>query len=946
MAQPKGLVLDANAIAPIAGAMRRASNVVVDQPGIARSRQTNEIHADKAATDYRPRSILRYGGEIHAISTDGSAWRFEDEGAVITGNAEPPSQAQIPRMTTGRGSLYHTSSTGIQKHTAGGTATIPAGVAPYTGRLARGTVGIQPSLGTTVAGGPLPGQPLEARVYFDTELVYAGDVFEWYKTLGATNFTVYIVIKRTDANGYVRRSPPTRLPFNGTALPSTDAYLWQTYTVTAADVSNGYILTARVISIAPDETEIYVSDVVNDDLLGEALYTNPGQSGSLGARYSPPSAAELAPYASCMWYGNTVSQHRLTVGIVNISGSTEVTQVDDENPRGLLGAITTAPLANVTTTNLSTAVTGLSDDFEKFLRVGMYVTDASNTTPAIAGTAFQADTTIVSWTTGAAPGTVDLVVSKSCIATGARDVFIGDVVEVGGRNFYAWDLDSGWSPDVNLPGTNARRLFAVASTAIVATGRNAGTAASLAASINYESVFDPTFRIRAVPLGEPYIYSSTVSATADLLIEEIGVGGAAFTVDGSNPEAFSPNLPVASEDDAEPGRLWWSEPDEPEAVPLPNFLRVGNADEPILALTPLRSSLLVWKRDGLFRVSGTPPDGWRVDPVDTHTRLVTSGVVDVMDGFAYAWTSDGAVRATETGVEKVSAQIDEYLSTYSAAVLDDQTLVGSWLCCWRSASLVLLGLQGTTGAEVVLALSAVTGAWTTFWERDNEEVLCATFDPDEARLYWSRSNAWEVRVFDRACTGSDESYALTAPTVAGFKVTVALAGVGTWVPGLGDWIRCVDGAVTTYGRVTNVGTVGSDYVIDTDVAIGNSGGGEIYTAIEGLPSVLEWQSVAPPGAWSIVREMQVHLDGEAVESGTGTIYLGQGGVSSLNGPSLVYAYQDQPTEYSRPYRYGVPRAVARHAHFYPRVDVNALGYAWRLHVLALVGEPISDRVRR
>lgn len=949
LTSPKGLVLDANAIVPPTGAMRQATNCVVDQPGVARSRPSNDLHLHKSATDYRPRAIKRFGGEIVAISTNATLWRLEDEGGVITGNAVPPTQAQIPRMESARSSLYHTSTTGIQKHTAGGTATIPAGVEPYTGQMARGVVGVSSNLGTTLAGGPLPGTPLEGRFYFDRTTVYAGDVFEWYKTVGATNYIVSIVIKRTDAAGYIRRSPPTRLIFEGTALPSPDAFLWQTYTVTAADITAGYFLVARVISSAPDEVDIFVPNTINDDLLGEALYTNPAQQGALGAKYAPPNAAELALGLGVVWYGNTISKHRATTTVANVAGSTVVTGVDEENPKGLLGAITTAPLANVSTTNLSTTVTGLSDDFERFLRVGMYITDATNITAAVAGTAFQADTLVVSWATGVAPGTVDLVVSKPATATGARDVFIGDVVSVGGRNFYGWAEDQTWSPDANFDG--GRRVFGVPSTSVSASGRNAYVAASLTAAVNYEAIFDSTFRIRASVLGQPYVYSSTVTAPADLLFEEIGVGGAAFTVSSSNAEAFSPKLPITSDNDAEPGRLYYSEPDEPEAVPLPNFFRVGDVSEPILALTPLQSSLLIWKRDGLYRVSGLAPDAWRLDPVDAHTRLVTSGAVDVADGFAYAWTSDGVVRASERGVEKVSTQIDDYLGEFASGILTDQTRVGSWLCCWRSASLVLLGLQpsgpggNALGATVVLALSLVTGAWTTFWQRTDEEILCADYDPDEALLYWSRDTAWEVRVFDRSCTGSDRRYDISSSSVAGLVMTVADSNVGTWIPNVGDWIKRGP-FFSTYARIVDVALAMGTYTITMATAPGASGEGTTFIGIEGLPTTMEWQQTGPAAAWEIVREMQAHLDGVVVEDGPGTLYLAQGGVSSLGGPALSESSPPLPTKYSRPYRYGVPRAVARHAHFYPRVDINALGYAWRFHMLGLIGEPVSDRVRR
>lgn len=952
LVRPKGLITDANIIAPVDGAMRSASNVVVDQPNVIRSRQTNSLYVtktDEGTLDdaFCPRAMVMYDGELHCVSygSTSDAWRFEDEGAVVTGNAEPPASAEVPRFLEARKSLYFTSTTGMQKHTSGGTATILAGVEPYTGPLMSGVVAVERDLGTTLAGGPLPGTPLEGRVYFNTSLVIAGDVFEWYKTRGATNYVVYVVIKRTDVNGYVRRSPPTRLNFTGSAIPEPDAFLWQTYTVTSADVAAGYFLAARVNSIAPDDTDVYVPDTINDDIMGEALYTNPAQQGSLGAKYPPPMAAEVALYAGCAWYGNTVSKHRVQVGVTNVAGSTSVANTDDTNPRGLLGAITTAPLLNGTTTTGGLTVTGVSDDIEKFLRAGMFICDANNTSPATAGTAFQADTLIVSWVTGGAPGTIDITISKTATATGARDILIGDVVSVGGRNFYAWEQDECWSPDNQFAG--GRRVFGVANTTVAATGRNAYTAALLAAAVNYESMYDLSFKVRAVVLGEPYVYSSTVTAPADILFEEIGVGGSSFAVSSSNPTAFSPNLPVTSENDEDVARVWYSEVDEPEAVPLPNFIRVGQPGKKILALTPLRSSLLVWKEDGLFRITGFAPDSWRVDAVDSHARLLCSGAVDAMEGQAFAWTDIGLVRASESGVEVVSSQVEDTLREHAVRVLDDGN-VGAWVSCWRYEGLVLVGAPTDDyGAAVVFALSTLTGAWTQFWSRPTDEILCSYYDQRSAKLFWSRSFAWDVRVFDREAKGYDRTWTITSPTISGGgkTFTVAIANTGTWNPQDGDWIRRTESGSHTYARIVDVGISGSDYSIITDVALGATGGGVTWLGYEGLPCEMVWQNSAPAAAWEMTREVQAHIDG-AGSPLPGTLYLAMGGASSFAAASVLENDVAPPTSVSRPYRYGVPRAVAWHSHFYPKVVINALGYPWRLHELAVIGEPKSERVRR
>ena len=83
-----------------------------------------------------------------------------------------------------------------------------------------------------------------------------------------------------------------------------------------------------------------------------------------------------------------------------------------------------------------------------------------------------------------------------------------------------------------------------------------------------------------------------------------------------NPDGVSP---TEAEDRA--NRLYFSDPDEPESVPLLNYVDIGAQQSPILALVPLRNALLVFKSDGVWRVTGYGPTNWTVDPLDPTMRL-------------------------------------------------------------------------------------------------------------------------------------------------------------------------------------------------------------------------------------------------------------------------------------------------------------------------------------
>ena len=108
---------------------------------------------------------------------------------------------------------------------------------------------------------------------------------------------------------------------------------------------------------------------------------------------------------------------------------------------------------------------------------------------------------------------------------------------------------------------------------------------------------------------------------------------------------------ITSTTDDKPNRLWWSAPDEPEAVPLLNYQDIGSSSEPILALVPLRNALLVFKTDGIWRVTGSAPSSWSIEPLDLAIRLLRpEAVTNIGDG-AYAWCDRGMFLVTDSGAE-------------------------------------------------------------------------------------------------------------------------------------------------------------------------------------------------------------------------------------------------------------------------------------------------------
>jgi len=112
-----------------------------------------------------------------------------------------------------------------------------------------------------------------------------------------------------------------------------------------------------------------------------------------------------------------------------------------------------------------------------------------------------------------------------------------------------------------------------------------------------------------------------------------------------------------SQNEVKKHRIYYSKYQQPEAVPILNYLDIGAADKEILRIFPLKNSLLVFKEDGLYRISGEGIP-FVVDLFDSSCLLIAPDSVAVSNNFVYCWTKQGISMVSETGVVTVSRQID------------------------------------------------------------------------------------------------------------------------------------------------------------------------------------------------------------------------------------------------------------------------------------------------
>jgi hypothetical protein len=361
--------------------------------------------------------------------------------------------------------------------------------------------------------------------------------------------------------------------------------------VNATDVSNQYV--AFKDSTVPGPLNVTE---------GEALYTNPGQQGALGANRFPEQAQCVATFKGFAFYANITQRPQL---IFKAMGGISWTAFTGWDTAAFRSAGLGDRVIACVITNGSATVTGVSAT--QMLGVAIGQRAIAQPVP------WPANTTVQSFNTGA--GTITMTAPANA---GAVALTLEDQIEING-------------------------------TLIPLSVTNGNFAQNLAASgyelSTSENVYD----------NPP---NTGLQKLITYIVEPLSIDTATpLTVRATNGQNYDPQLvsfPTAATSipyKTYKNLLTWSKDSQPEHVPVPNNTFVGTGE--IIALESTRDALWIFCTDGLFRLSG---DGgqWRIDTVDTTCILSSPRASCVLRETVYAYTNQGFVRITDAGVEQLS----------------------------------------------------------------------------------------------------------------------------------------------------------------------------------------------------------------------------------------------------------------------------------------------------
>lgn len=166
-------------------------------------------------------------------------------------------------------------------------------------------------------------------------------------------------------------------------------------------------------------------------------------------------------------------------------------------------------------------------------------------------------------------------------------------------------------------------------------------------------------------LVNAYYISGFNDVPGQMLFERKTTTGAAFYLTSNEGEEFNPTLPasgnsVISQNEVRPNRIYYSKYQQPDAVPLANFVDIGPKDREIKRIIALRDSLFIFKEDGIYRLSGdTAP--FTIAPFDFSSQILAADTLVVLNNQIYGLSTQGVIVVTDTGVSVISRPIEDKL---------------------------------------------------------------------------------------------------------------------------------------------------------------------------------------------------------------------------------------------------------------------------------------------
>lgn len=462
----------------------------------------------------------------------------------------------------------------------------------------------------------------------------------------------------------------------GTQDPGDEQRLIYENNPVAADLTNGYV---------------DVTDVTPESFRGANLYTNADSGEGIDQSNDvPPLATDITEFKGYTFYANTETRQRLNISLLSVSALVPYKT----------GTITGNTLAN------PTVVTSVAHG----LTTGRSITiSGSNSTPSINGTHVV---TAISANTFSIPVNVTVAgTTGTYVTTGHSTLTITDGTTSNIYKFASTTIECDTNTNTTLSGiastaslvkgmsisgtdipAGSRIVRIIDANSVEISAAATGTTANITATCAVEDTTNKLVAISQLATPSQQVdetarslvriinrqageivnafYLSGVDDTPGLiLLESRELNQAAFYLNvdtaATTGSQFSPDLPISgntiiSTNEVFPNRIYYSKFQQPEAVPILNYIDIGPKDKEIIRILALRDSLFILKEEGVYRLSGSTAP-FQVYPFDFSTIIKAPDSAVVLNNLIYIFSNQGVATISDSGVSIISRPIEDQL---------------------------------------------------------------------------------------------------------------------------------------------------------------------------------------------------------------------------------------------------------------------------------------------
>ena len=437
---------------------------------------------------------------------------------------------------------------------------------------------------------------------------------------------------------------------------------------------------------------VTTTDITPEDFRkgGTLLYTNPQSGEGISqSNEKPPFCQDITSYKGYTFFGNTSTVHRLNLSAISIqdmiSETSTITVTDGITSktykfRGNIetytadfsnGALVAGDFYNPGGTAKYFVIDAANDERKYYVwyfrtnetdpaisgRIGIKV-DVSAGVPTVTDIRNSTDSAILLATDDfntirvAAPLGLTIKTSNNGYVTAST---FTDTI----ANFIITSDGLGTGEDSSL---SPPRVFLPR----VPTGTENGPSTAQQVEQMSQSLIRIINKVDTLVYG--FYLSSNTDVPGKMLFEQRSTTGNAFYFTANSTttgDEFTPSLPtsgnsVISSNEVKPNRIYYSKYQQPEAVPLSNYIDIGPKDKHINRIIGLRDSLFIFKDDGIYKLSGdTAP--FQLAPFDFSVNIKAADTAAVLNNQIYALSTQGVITVTDTGVNIISRPIEDLL---------------------------------------------------------------------------------------------------------------------------------------------------------------------------------------------------------------------------------------------------------------------------------------------